>query len=193
MTITIKNVEGNELHLEYQGQHGRQPCRVCLDCERRELYAEADPIIGSGMPMRMWHGHVQHWRIPCLKGDAANRLLQSLAEEAAVVCDGYSSVWDGHNHVADFSDSAKSALEGITVTCEAAHDVSDHDMVSIWKAEDWYQPIDPARELGITALTTDAQLDELAESEERSASCDGHDVEGIRKFLGKVRDELMDE
>jgi hypothetical protein len=189
MTITIKSVEGNELHLEYAGQHTRQDVRLCLDCERRELYCEANPEIGNAIPFRHFHGHVQTWTIPALKGGAANALMEELVEEAEAICDGYSSEWDGHNHVADFTEAAKSALEGITATLYGRQ-FDERDTINMWKATDWYQPINAASELGITADTTNEELDTIAESEERSASADGHDVEGIREYLGEVRDEL---
>jgi hypothetical protein len=118
--IEIIEVEGNELFVQYQGQSQPQPVHVSLDCRTGELSAEYDPEIGGSRPMDVHHGHVCRWRIPVLTAEAANALLADLAPIAQRVVDGYSSEWDGSNHVGRLSDDADDAAIDIDALCDAS-------------------------------------------------------------------------
>jgi hypothetical protein len=196
VVIEIKRVEGNELHCRYPGQNQVQDCHVELDAEHGKLSASYNPEIGTAVPMRVWHGHVVRWLIPALKAEPANALLDEIAPLAKRVCDGYESRWDGHNHVARFDADARSACEEIERLCEAAGD-DDEEQIRVWDAADWFEPfggdVEQAHELGITAATTDEQLDEIQEREETTASENGCDeIEGAFEHLRRLRDHARD-
>ncbi|MDO9016121.1 MAG: hypothetical protein Q8S73_12605 [Deltaproteobacteria bacterium] len=197
-TIETLPVTGTELHLQYPGQTSPQDVHVCLDAETGRLWAAASGEIGNGVPVRVYHGHVQRWSIPALKGDAANALLEEIEPLAARVCDGYWSRWDGSNHVAAFDDDASEAIEEIQALCEQAEAAKDeHTTVNVWAAADWLGGIGnaaaQASTLGITAATTD---DELAAIETRvEGEADGEGVDsltGLRRHLEWLRSEAID-
>jgi len=193
-SVTIKPVaEDRALFCHYKGQPSPQPCYIELDCEERALSASYDGEIGNAIPFRVYHGRCIRWTIPCLTATAANALLEELAEEAARICDGYDQVWDGHNHVGKLDDDARAASDTIQATCEGGS-WSDHEIISPpWHAGDWYEPVNVAVELKISAQTTDEELAEIVEREERAASDDGHEVEGIFEHLKEVRDNLTEQ
>jgi len=193
-SVTIKPVTGKRaLFCHYKGQFSPQDCFVELDCEERTLSASYNGEIGNSIPFRVYHRRCIRWTIPCLTADAANALLEELADEAAIVCDGYESVWDGHNHIGKLDDDARAASETIQATCEGGS-WSDHEIISPpWHAGDWYEPVNVEQELGITVETTNEQLAELAEREESAANAEGHEVEGIFEHLTSVRDRLAEE
>jgi len=63
-----------------------------------------------------------------------------------------------------------------------------------WDAEDWYTPLggdaQVARHLGITANTTDEELDDVYYRENEVAKIDGVKVTGIRACLVRIRSTL---
>lgn len=191
--IAITYVEGRTaLHHQYPGQSQPQGAYVELDCETGALSADWNGEIGNAVPARVWHGHTRRWTIPALKARAANALLDEIEPLAQRVCDGYSSEWDGSNHVARFDDDAAAALEEIHALCDGA---DSEDAVSVWDAADWYAGIgsrDTQRAaLGITGATTDEELAAIVAREEADAeaSCDADGVEGIADYLERLRDE----
>lgn len=191
---TITRIAASDLHVHYSGQHQPQPCYVELDCDTGELSVGTSTIIGSGMPMRVYHRRDLHWKIRCLKPHAADALLESLEELAQRVVDGYECVFDGHNHVGRFSEDAGEAIEEINALCEQSGE-HEADVVSVWDAADWYGALgsveSQARHIGITHASTDAELAELATREEGVADADGVTVNGIAKHLNFLREELL--
>lgn len=192
MKITIQPT--SDLYLKLPGQINQQDCRVSLDCKRGVLYAVADPVVGSVQTTEQAYGHEQAWPIPCLKTDVADELLEKIAPIAKRVVAGYESVWNGHNHVAQFSEDAERAIEEIGALCEDAGE-DPEEVESPWDAADWYRPVEDslAEDLGITASTTDEELSAIAEKEEASAQSEGMRVEGILEHLEGVRDALKKE
>ena len=197
-TIEISPVAGTELHLQYRGQTSPQDVHVCLDAETGRLWAAASGEIGSGVPVRVYHGHVQRWRIPALKGHTATALLEEIEPLAQRVCDGYESRWDGSNHVADFDDDAQAAIEEIQALCEAAEaDKSEHTTVNVWDAADWLGGIGSravqAATLGITAVTTDDELAAIETRVEGEANGEGVDeLSNLRRYLEQLRAACVD-
>lgn len=196
--ITVVTVTGNELFRHYRGQTSAQPCHVTLDCRSSKLGAEYNPEIGNAVPGAVYHGHVQAWSIPCLRESAANALLEEIEPLAARVVAGYSSEWNGSNHVASFDDDAQEAIEAIEAICDAA-DVSDG--VRAWDAGDWLTASGNTRrevvrsQLGITAETTDEELAAIETRVEAEAVETGEaDVlTGTRRYLESLRDEAREE
>lgn len=190
MEIQISEVRGTDLHLQYPGQHRPQSCFVELDCRDGRLSAEADPEIGNASPVDVHHGHRQRWTIPTLRAKAANGLLVEIVPLAERVCCGYRSEWNGSNHVARFTDDATMAIEQIASLCDAA----DHGgALVVWTAADWFA-VDgnlesQAKQLGITAATTDEELDAIAKRVLSAAKSDDVDeIDGLDEHLRRVRD-----
>lgn len=193
-TVAVTEVSGTALYHRYPSQTSPQPAYVALACETGALTAETDPEIGGAVPFRVWHGHEIRWAIPALKADAANELLAAIEPLAQRVCDGYASVWDDHNHVAELDDDAREACDAIEALCERAGD-DESDTLSIWEACDWYGPLcsrDSQRaQLGITAATTDAELAAIVAREETTASADTDGVDGLEEYLADLRAEAI--
>jgi hypothetical protein len=194
-TIEIREVQGNELHHQYPRQTAPQPVQVVLDCEKRTLTARHNPEIGNAVPVREYHGHVQTWTIPALKAEAANALLTELAPLAERVCDGYESHWNGNNHVARFDTDANSALEAIDDARN--RDWGESDRVRVWSADDYFSPIGTtksiAAQLGVTATTTDEELQAIADREENAALSDGIDeLTGAREYMFWLREQVRE-
>lgn len=190
----IKLIVENELYHKYPGQYEQQDCYVTLDCSSGDLSASYNSIIGSGVPMDVYHGKSVRWRIPSLTTEAANALLEEISDLAQDVLDGYEEVWDGNNNAGSLDDDAQEAVESIKEVCGATFD-DESNVIQHWEAGDWYVngKKDAARELGITKDTTDEELDLLAEKEEESASDENHFVTGISEYLYSVRDMLVEE
>lgn len=188
--ITITPVEGDELHHQYPGQTAPQDCYVQLVCETGELSASYNGEIGNAVPVGVWHRRVRRWTIPALTESAANALLEEIAPLAERVVAGYSEVWDGSNHVGEFDADADAAVEAIARLCD--RDWSEGEVIAVWNAADYLGNIGSvqaqARALKVTTTTTDDELDTIAEETEAEAA--PAVVNGVRKHLERLRDEL---
>lgn len=196
-TVTVVPVTDNLLH-HYPREHKPQPCHVELDCATRTLRAETDMEIGNSVPMPVHLGHRRRWPIPPLREEAANALLDEIAPLAARVCDGYSSRWDGSNHVGRYTEDASDAELEILTLCERAGG-DPEDVRSEVDAADFFAGISSRRTviaetIGVTADTTDDRIAELVEENERIAETEmGADLVGADKYLRNLRDEMRDE
>ena len=192
-TCTITIAEVGDLYLKYSGQSQQQDCYVQLDCESETLSAEVDTAIGPGTPFRVWHGRTIRWRIPALTESAAEGLLLDLIPLAERICAGYSCEWDGSNNVGRYSEDAREAAEAVRDLCD--RDWSEGEKLSVWDAHDWYGSCGTramlAQQVGLTAETTDAELDSIVESEETAAS--PHQIDGIWALLRNLREDLRAE
>jgi hypothetical protein len=195
-TIAIEYVDSETaLYHRYPRETSPQDCYVELDAETGALSASYNPEIGGAVPAREYHGHVQSWKIPALRASTANALLDELAPLCERVCAGYRSAWNGSNHVAKFDADAADAIEEISALIEG-RSFDERECVQVWDAGDWYGATgsrDQQRKvLGITAATTDAELEALATRESERASSDGVDeIEGLDRYLERLRDDAV--
>lgn len=190
--VTITPVEGDELHHQYPGQTAPQDCYVQLICETGALSASWNGEIGNAVPVGVWHRRVLRWNIPALTEGAANALLEEIAPLAERVVAGYSERWDGSNHVGEFDADADDAIEAIARLCD--RDWSEGEVIAVWDAADYLGNIGSirlqAKELKVTTTSTDDELDAIAEEVEAEAS--PAIVNGVRKHLGWLREQLRD-
>jgi len=188
--ITIKEPE--YLYCRYQGQTAPQPCYVELDCESGTLTAAYNGEIGNAVPITVWHNRCLRWPIPALREGAALELLTELLPICERIVAGYSSEWDGSNHVGEYTDAAEDAASEVHDLCrDAFDDTGTH--LQVWEAGDWLSGIgtraQQAEHLGITATSTDEQLALKLEKEQEKAEDDGIDeVEGLESYLSELRD-----
>ena len=190
-TVTIARVEGTyDLHQHYRGQTAAQPCHVELDCDGGSLRASYDGIIGSGVPFSVWHSRTLRWQIPCLTADAANALLDEVLPIAERIVAGYSCRWDGHNHVGAFDEDAEAAREEMA-SLISGREFGEGEQVEEWDARDWFGGIgghDAQRgSVGITAATTDEELDAVETREDAEAGA--RIITGLRRHLEMLREE----
>jgi len=191
-TVTIVEVEGTALHRQYAGQHKPQPCYVSLSCDTGNLSASYDPEIGNGVPFSVYHGREQRWSIPALTEEAANGLLAEILPLAERVVAGYERVWNGSNHVGQFTEDAEQAMESIYDLCQ--RDWSDRT-IEAWDAADWFGGVGnraaQRRSLKITAETTDEALAAIIETEDDAAH--PRIIEGLAKYITALRDDAVGE
>lgn len=196
-TITIRRVETDtELHRHYDGQYEQQPCSINLDLEDGELWCDYNANIGGGYSMSVFHRRTLSLSIPCLTGEAANDLMEEVAPIAQRVLDGASIEWDGNNNVGVLNESAQAAYDEFeTVVRQWAEDPGT-PTVSTVDADDWYSGHDPSEELGLTADTTDDELEAMepiAEADIKQFAEGVVVVRGLDRFLSGLRDQKRQE
>ena len=202
----IELAEKNELHCRYDRQTSAQACYIELDCRRKTLTASYNAEIGNAVPFTVYHGHDQRFGIPALTTAAANALLDEVAPLAERVIAGYSSEWDGRNHVAEFDDDATAALEEITAICDAV-EADETNSVQAWDAGDYLQPSLTSRDENgksckwgravrfdidgagtITSQTTDAEISDIKEKIESDLD-ENTELDGLMRWLLDLRDD----
>ena len=200
MTVTINKVKSvTELHKQYSGQSNPQPIFIELDCKSGTLRADYNGEIGNAIPFSVYHGHDQRFYIPLMTSNAINSLMAEIQQLADNLVSGYASVWDGNNHVAQFTDDAKQALKEIEAICEKTE--SD---IEVWNADEWLNGV--LTHLNneycldgfgkITAETTDEELSEMAENIKQDAfeNCDGPVLlNDTLDYLEQLRQYCIDE
>ena len=166
-----------------------------------EVYLEFDPQEGAlsidmrhtidGTPMRAWHGIVRRYPVP------ARVNAVDLAEDInAGVCDhlldairgGHTVEWDGSNHIGRLTQAAQDAELGL---CALLEEYEDDSVGGLWDAGEWLYDI--RHDLGITADTTDNELQALATKLEAEALDENTRLYSTMKALEAIRQELIDE
>lgn len=192
--VAIERVK-DVLYCHYAGQTKSQPVDITLNCETGVLSMDYAANIGNCTPMNVFYNRALEWTVPLLKPETANSLLEEIKPYAQQIVDGFESVWDGSNHVGEFTEEAYQAERTIDDIVAAVE--SD---VSVWDAIDWYlnamSSADVCAELGITAETTIEEIEKIAEFEEANAD-DGTGniiiLNDVEKALTRFRDELIEE
>lgn len=195
--ITIEPVEGDDLydHDPYRGSS--TGAWLWLDCASRTLSCRCASRDRTGMPAGVWHGLTLRWQLPALTADAANALMEDLADAAARVCDGFERAWDGHNFVGRFDEEAREAQDEISRAIERREPWDPRDVIEPWDAADWLGALGnlarQGEELGITADTTNDELDAIAARVEEDAAADGQRVRDVIEHLRRIARQLRDE
>lgn len=194
-TVNIKPVVGIDgLFRRYPGEFKRQPVKLSLDIRTGDLYCGFDPTIGGGSTFDHYHRLILAAGIPCLTAEAANDFMAEVAPLAQLVLDGASEEGDGSNNVGRFTTAAMDAWDRITELCEGAFD--DGQTVSCWEVYEWFSEgdADTMESLGITADTTDEQLDAMTTEQVEIAATNGEagynvlDYNGTLNYLTGLRD-----
>jgi len=146
--------------------------------------ADWNAEIGHAVPYDVWHGRRLRSTVPPLTARAANALLARLLPLAERIEAGYSTDWDGNNHVGNLNTDAQAAADEVDRICEEAREYGDNaDTMSGMDAGEWWHGAEPT----VTAETTDEDLDEMAEDAEDAALADNLVLEGARQYLYDAR------
>lgn len=193
--VTVRALDADVphvLHQHYPGELSMQPCHIELDLESGELTADYNPEIGNAVPMRVFHGIVRWWSIPCLVSTEANGLLEQITPLAERVLAGAAVEWNGSNNVAVLNEDAAQAEQEIIGFLDENTDLLD--LVVEMDAGEWFSEGDLPD--GLTADTTDDELDAIVAEQEREAA--GMDfgrytvLLGTEEFLTARREEMRD-
>lgn len=202
-TVSVVHLdETNPAVLFHRYRSTEHPQQAILELSLRdgELRADYNGEPGDdGYPAEVAQGLIRWYSIPCLTAQVANQLLDSVAPLAQRVLDG-ARITDGWNNATVCLDTdANAAEEEIAAMCNPKG-WGTESTVEEWTASDWYHSFttDEAliETLGITAETTDARLQELAEEEEREASGSGNAgytmLTGVVEYLTERREQLRE-
>lgn len=200
MDVTITRItEPDELFCKYPTEFHPQPVDLELDTRTGKLSCSYDPNIGGGTTFDHYHRLILSIGVPCLTADAANGLMDEVAPLAQRVLDGADEEWNGSNNVGVFTDEAMEAWEEIERICNAWSTDEDPSLtVSWWDVADWFSEGEAStiESLGLTADTTDEQLDAIATEQveiARTNSVAGYailDHEDVVAYITELRNAL---
>jgi len=189
--ITVIELKGKfQLACQYPNQYNPQPCYIELDLRNETLTADYNGEIGNAVPFSVWHGHEQRYPIPCMVAVAANALLAEIAPLAERVLAGYECVWDGNNHVANFTDDAQEADNEISAICEREmENIDEANAISFVAPSDWFYAIKDE-----TQGKTDAELETMSADWKIEAEGENIYLTGdVLDVLKSWRDEYAEE
>lgn len=180
------------LFKHYDGQMDPQDCHLALDLEDGELTADYNPEIGTGVPMSVFHGLTRWIPLPGpLTNEAANALLEEAKPLAQRILDGAAVGWDGNNNVATLDDDAQRAEEELT-DLAATYDEPGY-LIGEMTAREWFSEGDPPA--GVTADSTDEELDAIADRESAEARTVNEGVTiltDVSPYLTSLRQEMRE-
>lgn len=142
---------------------------------------------GDGVLMAEWHGHLQVYRVPAeitqagINSILADPEVKTLAQR---LCAGYSSEWDGSNHVAALTPEAEKAERDLDQRIERLR--ASVETGAVWQIGEWMGQSLRRTDRGwsiddigpVTPRTSDARLAAMARKIERLAAHDGIVLEG---------------
>jgi hypothetical protein len=169
MIITITHLDSTELHplwRQYDGQVWTQPTFVELDTRNGSLIADYSGEVGGGVPEDVWNGKRRRYKIdPQLTCAEINALLDDVATALETDAD---------------ADIEQLCAERTT------------NSMGVYEVGDWMEGIDPCEEYGITADTTDDELQKIAANMVDYATGEGATITGVAEYCENLRDELAD-
>ena len=165
--IEVAHLETDDLHplwQQYEGQLNTQPAYIEFNSITDELSADYSGEIGGGVPEDVYYGKRRRYSIsPHLTLDEINTLL----DEVAAVLE---------------TDSGKDVERMCADRLTESH--------GVLAVEDWMQGIDPCDEYGLTADSTDDDLETIAAAMVDYATGEGCTITGAVGFCEYLRDEL---
>ena len=177
------------LYCKYSMQTNPQDAYVELDCGKCVLLASWNAEISNAIPMDVWHGHSIRFTVSHdLTTTEINDLLDEISHLARHVIAGYTSEWDGSNHKAHYTDDAETVLDEIHELCSTAATAS----YGVVFAGDWLGDFGPS-DYGITAKTTDEELEAIAAQIEAEGLTDSMTIDGVMELATDWRDDLRTE
>lgn len=172
----------NPLYHLTPGQSSPNPAFLELDCGTGGLHLDWNASPGM-TPMNVWHGHALRWSVPpYLTQEQCDALLadETVRTLAARITAGYSSEWDGSNHVGRLTADASDAQDSMDSYLQANYQVGDAE---VWLAADYLFTNNRLCDVwpsGIPLAQAVADLDAAAQA-------DGIIIEG------SIEDELIGE
>ena len=169
-TITITPVESSELHplwRQYDGQSTTHPAFIEHDTRNGSLIADYSGEVGVVVPEDVWNGKRRRYAIS----------PQLTCAEINVLLDDVAAVLD------------KDADADIEELCA---DRTTHSM-GVYEVGDWMEGIDPCDEYGITADSTDDDLETIGAAMIDYATGEGCTITGVSDYCKQLRDELKEQ
>jgi len=165
--INVTHLDTNKLHpvyVQYDGQLTTQPAFIEHDTRDGSLIADYSGEVGGGVPEDVWNGKRRRYSIsPHLTMVEINALL----DEVAAVLE--------ENPDADVERMCADRL------------TDSHGVLGV---EDWMQGIDPCDEYGITADSTDDDLETIGAAMIDYATGEGCTITGVSDYCKQLRDDL---
>lgn len=177
------------------------PTRACwnalhLDPSTGKLWLDSHYHL-DGTPAEVWHGLQHRYSLPeTVDAEAITEAINAGAIDPLVsrIVEGFDNVWDGNNHVGRLSDDAEEADKALSAWCETNAPTLSGESAGLWSAGDWFDGIGRdgvADEYGITAETTDAELEALASRMDDEAREHNVVLESAYNYIDAIRDDLI--
>lgn len=139
----------------------------------------------------VWNGRTQAKVLDLRPSESSARAYLENDAVALVqrVLDGGEVEWNGNNMVGSLDDDAQAAWETLI---NDLNDLPANEM-ALWSCEDWFAQSTPA-ELGITAETTDEEIETIADGLRTEANGEQAILsDNVPSYLKGLRDELAAE
>ena len=168
--INVTHLDTNELHplwRRYDGQLTTQPAFIEHDTRDGSLIADYSGEVGGGVPEDVWNGKRRRYAIS----------PQLTCAEINVLLDDVAAVLDND---AD-ADVERMCADRLT---------DSHGVLGV---EDWMQGVDACDEYGITADSTDDDLETIGAAMIDYATGEGCTITGVSDYCKQLRYELKEQ
>ena len=205
MVFTVKINYENRLDLiepNYPGNFPEQmPIYLEVDWERQEITAFTRNYQIDGTPSRQWHGLATVYELP--GNTRADKLAEWVKNEIVPsvekLIDKFESVWNGSNWIGRWSWDDQTEknmwmfceqMSAEELGCGNIPTLSDEG--GLYHVIDWLENFPTADKYNITADTTDARLQEIADTIVSEAENDDVVLTGdVFYYLQQIREEMQ--
>ena len=184
----------------YPGNFPEQmPIYLEIDWERQEITAFTRDYNIGGTPAREWYGLATVYELP--GNTRADQLAEWVKKEVIPrvekLATKFESVWNGSNWVGEWKDDARDDLfdleyflDGECSGMGSIPTISDEG--GLYHVIDWLENFPTADKYNITADTTDARLQEIADTIVSEAENDDVVLTGdVFYYLQQIREEMQ--
>lgn len=202
MVQIIKREDPEGLYIRYPNQFTPEKVYIYLDLQGGVMHADTG-IFGGGKSDSVHHGLVRRYEIPTLTAEAANTVMEEIAPFADRILADWDGEWHGGNLRGVLGSDAQEAEEGIEMTLGYANHSSTYpwydtfDPTDIVEEVDYSYTVNELAERGITANSSDKEVEELACRLVEEIKEDYPDrvvaVIGLPRHLRDLRDEMRDD
>lgn len=189
-----------EIHDNYEAHPGNSNYSLRVEFDIEKGCVDIYDFFGNGQTMRSFHGLSRHLvasnqKCEYANVDAIKEFLESDGGQLllANVQAGFTSEWDGSNHVGRLTEDATDALESLQ---DAMEDMWEQ-LPTLWSADDWYGGASITGEAVVDLIEPYGDIDTAVNSEVAEALPDHHlDENDVEKYfrheLEKVAEDTDD-
>jgi hypothetical protein len=191
--MNIKAIEAikraTDLLLEHDAADEDTDLMLCIDWQNEVVEFFSQSSSNNSTSAAEWHGHEINVRLPKVDARNIKQALLEFAPSIREMAECYDSQWNGSNHVASWTDL--DMLEDFRRDLDNVIDDLIHSVTIDCSPQDWFSTV-TAEDLGITAATTDEEVEQLAKENVEDALHNDRVLYGAEDYLLELRDEQID-
>lgn len=159
------------------------------------IYFDSQHPSENSIPVSEWHGHESTWELPKVCAFDIQAEIEKVQDRIKDLAETYESEWDGNNHIAKFPEDLYNDV--MAEIFQAVENLSTAEPCDYWDPYDYWQAYTSeqvAAEIGLTAESTQEEIEDMALEMAASVDIDGVllDADECEDFILSIQEDLKD-